>query len=102
MQMKEIGKRLEEHGGLNIILTQAAKEWLADQGYDRDFGARPLRRALQRHIESPMSVSLLRGEYESGDTILVDVAEDQLTFTKGETPPQPTKDLDADVEEVAA
>lgn len=82
LQMQDIGKRLEEHGGLNIELTQAAKEWLADQGYDKDFGARPLRRALQRYIESPLSVSLLRGEYRSGDSVLVDVSEDGLTFTK--------------------
>ncbi|MEM9774934.1 MAG: AAA family ATPase [Chloroflexota bacterium] len=82
LQMQDIGKRLEEHGGLNIELTQGAKEWLADQGYDKDFGARPLRRALQRYIESPLSVSLLRGEYESGDHVLVDVSEDGLTFTK--------------------
>ncbi|MEM8858419.1 MAG: AAA family ATPase [Chloroflexota bacterium] len=82
LQMQDIGKRLEEHGGLNIELTQGAKEWLADQGYDKDFGARPLRRALQRYIESPLSVSLLRGEYQSGDYILVDVGEDGLTFTK--------------------
>ncbi len=101
LQMKDIGKRLEEHGGLNINLTEAAKEWLAEQGYDKDFGARPLRRALQRHIESPMSVSLLRGEYASGDTILVDVAEDKLTFTKTESD-KPKKEADAEVEEVAA
>ena len=85
LQMKDIGKRLEEHGGLNIELTQAAKEWLAEQGYDKDFGARPLRRALQRHVESPLSVSLLRGEYESGDYVLIDVNEEGLTFAKKET-----------------
>ena len=101
LQMKDIGKRLEDHGGLNINLTEAAKEWLAEQGYDKDFGARPLRRALQRHIESPMSVSLLRGEYASGDTILVDVAEDKLTFTKTESD-KPKKEADAEVEEVSA
>ncbi|MFT5195194.1 MAG: ATP-dependent Clp protease ATP-binding subunit ClpC, partial [Candidatus Promineifilaceae bacterium] len=82
LQMKDIGKRLEEHGGLNIELTQEAKKWLAEQGYDKDFGARPLRRALQRHVESPLSVSLLRGEYKAGDHVLIDVAENALTFAK--------------------
>jgi ATP-dependent Clp protease ATP-binding subunit ClpC len=66
---------LSEHG-LTVELTPAARNWLADVGYDPDFGARPLRRALQKHVESPLSVSLLSGEFKSGDAIQVDVAEE--------------------------
>ncbi|MEM7798331.1 MAG: AAA family ATPase, partial [Chloroflexota bacterium] len=85
LQMKGISARLEEHGGLRIELMPAAKQWLAEQGYDKDFGARPLRRALQRYVESPLSVSLLRGEFEAGDKVSVDVGEDnKLSFTKVE------------------
>jgi ATP-dependent Clp protease ATP-binding subunit ClpC len=81
LQMKEIQERLSEHG-LTVELTPAARSWLAQVGYDPAFGARPLRRALQKHVESPLSVSLLSGEFSSGDTILVDVDEQnqKLTF----------------------
>ena len=81
LQMKEIQERLSEHG-LTVELTPAARNWLAQVGYDPAFGARPLRRALQKHVESPLSVSLLSGEFSQGDTILVDVDEQtqKLTF----------------------
>jgi ATP-dependent Clp protease ATP-binding subunit ClpC len=75
LQMEEIQERLCEHD-LTVELTPAAREWLANEGYDPAFGARPLRRALQKHIESPLSVSLLSGEFKSGDTVIVDVDEE--------------------------
>ena len=70
--MKEIEERLAEKG-LHVELKPEAREWLADQGYDPAFGARPLRRALQKFIESPLSVRLLSGEFTAEDTIVVDV-----------------------------
>lgn len=76
LQMQEIHERLQEHG-LQIELTDAARTWLAREGFDAQFGARPLRRALQRHVESPLSVQLLRGEFKSGDVVLVDTADDE-------------------------
>jgi ATP-dependent Clp protease ATP-binding subunit ClpC len=75
LQMEEIQERLDEHD-FSVELTPAAREWLANEGYDPAFGARPLRRALQKHIESPLSVSLLSGEFKSGDTVIVDVDEE--------------------------
>jgi ATP-dependent Clp protease ATP-binding subunit ClpC len=75
LQMAEVCERLSEHG-LTVRLTSAARDWLANIGYDPAFGARPLRRALQKHVESPLSVKLLGGEFHSGDTVLVDVAEE--------------------------
>ncbi|MGQ9523008.1 MAG: ATP-dependent Clp protease ATP-binding subunit [Anaerolineae bacterium] len=83
LQMREIAERLAEQG-LEVELTDAARRWLAREGYDPQFGARPLRRALQRHVESPLSVRLLRGEFHSGDRVRVDVGEAGLTFTRVE------------------
>jgi len=74
LQMKEVQERLGEHD-LDVELTPAARDWLAEVGYDPDFGARPLKRALQKHVESPLSVSLLSGEFSTGDTIIVEVDE---------------------------
>jgi len=81
LQMKEVAERLGERG-LNVELTETARKWLAERGYDPAFGARPLKRALQKYVESPLSVSLLSGEFQQGQTILVDVDEqtDLLTF----------------------
>ena len=89
LQMIEIRERLAEHD-LNVQISPEAREWLADMGYDPDFGARPLTRALQKYVESPLSVRLLGGQFKSGDTILVDVDESgkDLTFQtiKNEVP----------------
>ncbi len=83
LQMKEVRTRLEEHG-LKVELTDEAREWLAKEGYDPSFGARPLKRALQKHVESPLSIALLSGEYVEGDTVLVDLDKEkqELTFRK--------------------
>ncbi len=81
LQMKEIRDRLREHG-LFIELSEAGRRWLARQGYDVQFGARPLRRALQRFVESPLSVKMLKGEFKIGDTILVDANAEGPVFSK--------------------
>jgi ATP-dependent Clp protease ATP-binding subunit ClpC len=71
LQMRDIQGRLSEHG-IIIELTERAKDWLADEGYDPKFGARPLRRTLQREVETPLSKKLLQGELETGEIVLVD------------------------------
>lgn len=83
LQMKEVRERLDEHG-LKVDLTQTAREWLATEGYDASFGARPLKRALQKYVESPLSVSLLSGEFVNGDTVIVDLDEEkkEIIFKK--------------------
>jgi len=81
IQMGEIAERLEEQG-LKVKLTDAARRWLANEGFDPQFGARPLRRALQKRVESPLSVKLLRGDFEKGDLVVVDAGEDGLTFER--------------------
>ncbi len=83
LQMNDIQERLEETG-LSVELTDEARRWLASEGYDPAFGARPLKRALQKHVESPLSVSLLSGDFKPGDTVLVDVEDDKIKFAKKE------------------
>ena len=78
--VKDLQKRLAERN-LGVELTEKAKTWLAKAGYDPIFGARPLRRALEHNVENPLSTKLLRGEFEEGDTITVDLHKDNLTFT---------------------
>jgi ATP-dependent Clp protease ATP-binding subunit ClpC len=81
LQMKEVAERLGE-SGLKVELTAEARKWLAEKGFDPAFGARPLRRALQKYVESPLSISLLAGEFVSGQTIIVEVDQqsDKLIF----------------------
>jgi ATP-dependent Clp protease ATP-binding subunit ClpC len=81
LQMGEIADRLTEQG-LTVELTDAARRWLAREGFDSQFGARPLRRALQRYLESPLSVRLLRGDFERGDLVIVDAGEEGLVFER--------------------
>ena len=83
LQMGEVRSRLAEHG-LTVEMTTEAREWLAQEGYDPSFGARPLKRALQKYVESPLSVTLLSGEFAEGDTVVVgfDTEKKALTFNK--------------------
>jgi ATP-dependent Clp protease ATP-binding subunit ClpC len=85
LQMKQVRDRLSEHG-LMVSLTDAASSWLAREGYDPSFGARPLKRALQKFVESPLSVKILQSEFTEGDHVLVDyVDEEGLVFRRTES-----------------
>ncbi|MFQ5408596.1 MAG: AAA family ATPase, partial [Anaerolineales bacterium] len=100
LQMEEIQERLSEYG-LVVELTDGARNWLARQGYDPAFGARPLRRALQKHVESPLSVQLLRSEFASGDTVIVDATdEDGVSFRKKDEPVEVVVEEPAEAVEV--
>ncbi len=80
LQMKEIRERVSDQG-LVIEMTEKARVWLAKKGYAPDFGARPLKRALQKDVESPLSVKILQGEFAAGDTVEVDINdEDEVVF----------------------
>lgn len=93
LQMAEIQERMGEQG-LTVELTDAARLWLANQGYDPAFGARPLRRALQKYIESPLSIQLLRGDFPEGSHVIVDATEeDGIVFRSAGIP----ADIDASV-----
>ena len=69
---------------VSIRLTFAAREWLAKTGFDRMYGARPLKRAIQRYVESPLSKRLLAGEFPEGSSIVVDESDGVVTFTHNE------------------
>ena len=83
LQMDEVQLRLKEHG-LVVELTDEARKWLAHIGYDPNFGARPLRRALQKYIESPLSISLLSGEFHPDEKVMVDIENEKIVFRKAE------------------
>jgi ATP-dependent Clp protease ATP-binding subunit ClpB len=83
LQVAKLEERLAERN-LKLTLTDAARAHVARVGYDPDFGARPLKRVLQREVADPIALKLLAGEFRDGDTIVVDASPDGLVFTKGE------------------
>jgi len=83
LMLKDLQKRLTERK-LNLELTKSAKNWLSEAGFDPTFGARPLRRAIERYVENPLSSKILAGEFKEGETVIVDLVEDGLVFSKKE------------------
>ena len=77
--MKRLGERK-----MQVALTDAAKEYLVREGYDPAYGARPLKRTIQRRVLDPLAMRVLEGQFVEGDTIAVDVEGDALTFQKRE------------------
>jgi len=75
-------RELMKGQGLALEVSDAARAHIAEAGYDAEYGARPLKRAIQRIVENPLSSALLRGEFHEGDTVRVDVADGSLVFTK--------------------
>jgi len=82
IMLRTLVKELKDRG-VQVEFTERAKEVLAEQGYDPQYGARPLRRAIQRLVENPLSEEMLKGRFAEGDTIVVDADESgQLVFDK--------------------
>jgi ATP-dependent Clp protease ATP-binding subunit ClpC len=79
--LEKLNKHLESQQ-ISVEVTRAAKELLAEEGYDPKFGARPLSRTIQRRIENPLSSAIIGGDYDEGDTVTVDRSGEELTFTK--------------------
>ena len=77
--LKDLEERLGERK-LTLKITDEAKSWLAKAGFDPVYGARPLRRAVERFLENPLSTKVLENAFKEGDTITVDVKDDELTF----------------------
>ena len=86
LMMSRLQSQLQERG-LEIELTKKAKKFLAGQGFSPTYGARPLRRAIQRNVEDPLSEKLLAGEYKPGQTIVADLDKDQVVFNVKEEKP---------------
>jgi ATP-dependent Clp protease ATP-binding subunit ClpB len=90
LQLRRLEGRLADRG-IRIELTDAAEDFLAEAGWDPTYGARPLKRAIQRLVENPLAVRLLSGELADGDTVRVDAGDGELVFEKIEAAePAPT------------
>ncbi len=80
IQLRRVSELLAERG-YTLEVSEAAREYLAETGYDPDFGARPLKRAIQRELQDPLALRILSGEIHEGDLVRVDRGPDGLTFT---------------------
>ncbi|HZA25863.1 MAG TPA: hypothetical protein VFA32_25250, partial [Dehalococcoidia bacterium] len=88
LMVKDVQERLQERS-ITFELTPAASEWLAREGFDPVFGARPLRRAIQRYLENPLSKGILAGDFQEGDHVIVDSSDSGLTLAKAAVAAQP-------------
>jgi ATP-dependent Clp protease ATP-binding subunit ClpC len=96
IELKDILSRLTDHH-IQLTITDAAKERLAEEGYDPDFGARPLRRILQRYIEDPLSEGLLAGQYIPNDTLEVDYKPGEMVINVINRPEPTTETQEPEV-----
>jgi len=79
IQIKQLAVRLAEQN-IDLVLTDQAVAFLAEKGYDTAYGARPLKRVIQRHIENPLSMQILQGDVLSGSRIRIDVQGENLVI----------------------
>ncbi|MEO6938635.1 MAG: ATP-dependent Clp protease ATP-binding subunit [Candidatus Kapaibacterium sp.] len=98
ISLKKLLRRVEQMG-VDVVLSEKSLEFLADKGYDKEYGARPLRRAMQKYVEDPIAEEILKGTVKEGTRVIVDIAANgaELIFTieaKGEVVPTPTASLD--------
>ncbi|HET8643977.1 MAG TPA: hypothetical protein VFO85_00735, partial [Vicinamibacteria bacterium] len=88
-QLRDLRRRLAERK-ITIDLTEEARKTLAERGWDPVFGARPLKRAIQRMVENPMALEILAGNFREGDHVVVDTRDrETFTFRKDAPVPQP-------------
>ena len=83
IQLRGVTRRLGERK-IGIELTDAARDRLVSEGYDPAYGARPLKRTIQRRLLDPLALRVLQGEFTDGDLVLIDAGPDGLTFRKGQ------------------
>ena len=93
IQLENLRKRLSDRG-LTITVTQRAMDALSSEGYDPQFGARPLKRVIQQRIENPLATQILTGAYSEGDTVAIDYERENFTFSSGSTQPEPAQIAD--------
>ena len=77
--IRQVEERLGDRS-ITIELTEASKNWVAERGYDTWMGARPMVRAIQRHIESPLALALIKGEVSDGAHVVIDVDDNRIVF----------------------
>ncbi|MCS6906544.1 MAG: ATP-dependent Clp protease ATP-binding subunit, partial [Anaerolineales bacterium] len=93
IEMNKVAQRLQEHQ-IALHTSPAARDLLAELGYDPDMGARPLRRVIQQKVEDALSDALLSGEFSKGDTVLVDVVDGEIKLRRAdEEPSHPPKEM---------
>ncbi len=80
IQLRRVTRLLKERG-YALDVSEAARKYLAEAGYDPDFGARPLKRAIQRELQDPLALRILNGEFPEGALIRLGRGEEGLTFT---------------------
>jgi ATP-dependent Clp protease ATP-binding subunit ClpB len=85
IQLKRLRQNLAARK-LTLDITDGAKALLAQAGYDPVYGARPLKRTIQRLIQDPLAVKILAGEFKEGDRVKIDVEDDELSFSHGSAP----------------
>ncbi|TVR13457.1 MAG: ATP-dependent Clp protease ATP-binding subunit [Planctomycetota bacterium] len=96
LEFKQLAKRIVDHG-IHLELSESGAELLLKKGFNPRFGARPIRRILETHIEDPLSEALLRGEFSTGSRISVDAEDDQIIFRRLESlPPEDAEGSDGD------
>ncbi|MFQ5444640.1 MAG: AAA family ATPase, partial [Nitrospinales bacterium] len=81
VQLQQLNEQLIQQG-LTLDMSNEAKKWLAEKGYDKNFGARPLKRAIQKHLEDEISDQLLMGKFKNGGIIEVSLQGDELVFSE--------------------
>jgi ATP-dependent Clp protease ATP-binding subunit ClpB len=86
IQIRGLLKRLEDRK-IHVELTDAARGYIVSEGYDPMYGARPLKRAIQRRVLDPLALRVLEGEFHEGDRVTVDVGDNGLTFARQQTVP---------------
>ncbi|MQG16347.1 MAG: AAA family ATPase [SAR202 cluster bacterium] len=84
LMVEEVSNRLEERG-ITIKLTKSSREWFVNHGFDPVYGARPLRRAIQKNLENELSKKILSGELSEGDSVTVNASDGELKFRKSKT-----------------
>jgi ATP-dependent Clp protease ATP-binding subunit ClpB len=85
LQLARLRDRLAERR-ISLDVTDAAKELLAEEGWDPAYGARPLKRAIQRLVENPLALRLLEGDFSEGDVVRVEAADGELVFERAGVP----------------
>jgi len=100
-ELKKVFGRLEDQG-YSLDISDDVKEFLIDKGYDPEFGARPLRRAIERHVEDPLSEEILRGNFKGKDILKVTLKDGHLYFEGTKSPEKDSnKDKDPTQEEIS-
>jgi ATP-dependent Clp protease ATP-binding subunit ClpB len=85
IQLRRLERRLADRR-ITLVVNDAARKLLAQRGWDPVYGARPLKRAIQRNLQDPLAMMLLEGKFSEGDTVEVDVKDDELSFAKAKLP----------------